>query len=423
MYGQETPRASAEPMVDWSVFRPTRFRLVAACALLLAVTLGVSLVQFSSARDNVLPGGSPVGGDYVAFYGAALLAAEGEAATAYDFEEYKAHLVEIGPPIEEDYNLSWQYPPTYFFLVLPFAFLPFVTGYVAWTGGAMALYFATLRAAGFGGLFLFAILAAPSTFQAAITGQNGFLTASLVAAAAYFPKSRPILAGLAAALLTVKPQLGILIPFAYLAAGCWRAFAVAAAGALALAAAATLVFGPEIWLAFIDGVGFASNNLAGGNFPENKMATPYAWFLGIGAPAAVAACFHAAFAAAAIACVVRIWRIAPENDLRAAVLCAAIFFAAPYGFYYELTILALPVAVLARRGLERGWPPLEQPLLAVLFLAPMLIPTTDPVFGVTYGFPYVALLAAAVLRRVELDHPGAVLGDWRKPVTPAAALT
>ncbi|MEL7239255.1 MAG: hypothetical protein AAGK78_10360, partial [Planctomycetota bacterium] len=45
--------------------------------------------------------------------------------------------------------------------------------------------------------------------------------------------------GLAAALLTIKPQLGVLLPIAYLAGGYWRAFFYAAFGSIAFAGAAT----------------------------------------------------------------------------------------------------------------------------------------------------------------------------------------
>ena len=389
--------------IDWSRYRLTRFRIAAGCSVLLAIAVVISVMQFSSSNENVLPGGAPVGGDYVAFYGAAIAANEGAAAEMYDYEAFEAQLQRVGPPLEE-FRLTWQYPPTYFLIILPFAFLPFIPGYIAWTGGAMALYFATMRKIGFSWFFLFVILASPSAFQAVITGQNGYLTATLLALAALYPDRRPVLAGAAAAILTVKPQLGVLLPVAYLAAGCWRAFFTAAIGAVALVAATTGVFGADIWTAFLDGAGAASERLGAGLYPLYKMATPYAWFSYLGAPLPLAITLHGAFAVATIALIARIWRTMADAELRAAALCAGVFFVAPYGYYYEMIILALPVALLAKRGLERGWLRFEPVMVTAMVLLPIAMPGQDTGVGLSWGFPCVLLIAAGILRRIDHDH-------------------
>ncbi|MEL7488601.1 MAG: glycosyltransferase family 87 protein, partial [Pseudomonadota bacterium] len=314
MYGRD-----AISEIDWRRYRLTPFRIFAICFGLLAIAAVISVQQFSNAPNNVLPGGAPVGGDYVAFYGAAIAAAEGDAAQMYDYDSFEAQLQRVGPPLDE-FKLTWQYPPTYFLLLAPFAFLPFIPGYIAWTGGAMALYFGVMRKIGFSWFFLFVIFAAPSTFQAIITGQNGFLTATLLAIAALTPDKRPLLAGLAAALLTIKPQLGVLLPIAYLAGGYWRAFLYAAFGSIAFAGAATAAFGADIWIAFLDGFTAASERLGAGVYPLFKMATPFAWMKFLGAPFAVAAAFHAVFAALATAVIARVWRCVNDAELRAAAL-------------------------------------------------------------------------------------------------------
>ena len=115
--------------IDWSKYRLTHFRVIALCSLLLSIAVGVSIIQFSQARDNILPAGAPVGGDYVVFYGAALAATEGNAVMTYDPVAFEEHLLEVGPP-RETYKLTWQYPPTSFLLVLPLALLPFIPGYI-----------------------------------------------------------------------------------------------------------------------------------------------------------------------------------------------------------------------------------------------------------------------------------------------------
>ena len=238
-----------------------------------------------------------------------------------------------------------------------------------------------------------------------ITGQNGFLTASLLAIAALYPDKRPLLAGAAAAVLTIKPQLGVLLPIAYLAAGFHRAFFYAAIGSIAFAALSTSVLGADIWSAFLGGAGAASERLGAGLYPLFKMATPYAWLKYLGAPLAAAVLFHAVLALAAIAAIARIWRTTPDAELRAAALCAGVFFVAPYGYYYEMIILALPVAILAKRGLDQGWMKYEPALVALMVGLPMAMPGANAGVGFSWGFPTVLLIAAGVLRRIAHDHP------------------
>lgn len=390
--------------VDFSRYRLTRLRVVGLCAMLLAIAVTVSVMQFAASKDLILPAGAVVGGDYVAFYAASHAAAAGEAAAIYDPAAFEALLHEVGPE-RERYGLTWQYPPTYFLLLFPLAFIAYAPGYALWTGATALGFLAALRSAGLNRLFLFVIVASPPAFQAVITGQNGFLTAALLAVAALFPDKRPIAAGLAAALLTVKPQLGLLIPIAYLAGGCWRAFAVAAAGALALAGLSLSVYGSETWVAFVDGVRGASGNLTSGNFPLFKMATPFAGARYAGLPTEAAAVFHGAAALAAACAVGLVWRRVKDAELRAAALLAGVFLAAPYAYYYEMVILALPLALVAKRGLEQGWIRREQVLITAAFLLTMLMPGQAQKMGVSWGLITVLIVAAAVIRRIAHEHP------------------
>lgn len=404
--------------LDWSKFRLTRARVFCLSAIMLAVAIVVTVAQFAAARDYILPAGTAIGGDYVAFDVAATAASEGAAASAYDQQSFESLLLEHGPP-RKRYGLTWQYPPTYFLLIAPLALLSYGAGYAAWTGGTILFFFGTLRAAGACWLALFVVLSSPTVFQAAVTGQNGFLTAGLLLAATLLPKRRPVVAGLAAALLTVKPQLGILLPVAFAAAGCWRAFAVAAAGAAALVLAATLAYGVTIWPAFAGGLGGAADHLAAARMPLFKMTTPYAALLYAGLPSAASAVGAAAIAAAAVATTAIVWRRIKDAELRAAALLALVFFAAPYGFYYELTIVLAALALVAKRALAQGWLKGEQASLVGLYLLTMSLPGAAAHVGVSSGFLVVLAAAAVVFRRVHAEAPGAFAVTSASAASPA----
>ena len=77
----------------------------------------------------------------------------------------------------------------------------------------------------------------------AFFGQNGAFTAALLVGGLLAAPKRPILAGVLFGLLTVKPQLGILIPFCLLASRNWRAFASAAVTTVTLVLLTGLAFG------------------------------------------------------------------------------------------------------------------------------------------------------------------------------------
>jgi hypothetical protein len=374
-------------------------------ALALAMISAIILIgQFAVSRDLALPGDAIIGGDFAAFYAAGEAAARGLGANIYEPLAFEALLREVAPASDR-YGLTWQYPPTYFFAVRPLAEIGYLPGYILWSGLTAAAWILALRSTGFRGLYLLVALAAPSAFHAAITGQNGFMTAALLAVAALHADRRPIIAGCAAALLTMKPQLGLLIPIAYLAGGCWRAFFVAAAGAAALAAASALVFGAETWIAFLDGAREASRNLAAGILPLYKMATPYAAARLAGVSESVSAALFIAVALSASVAVALVWRRTKDAELRAIALIGCALLAAPYGYYYELIILAAPMALLARRAAANGWLPGEPHLLALVFFLPLFLPGAPIREGFTLGPVVVILAAACALRRIGAEAP------------------
>lgn len=401
MYGQ-----AAASAVDWSLFRLTERRTLIISLVLIAISVLVTAVQFSRAVDYAVPGGGMIGGDYLAFDVAAQAASLGRAGEAYDAHVFQDMLKAYGPS-PDVHGLTWQYPPTYFLIILPLALVPYLAGYALWTGGTCAFFLAAFRSAGFAPLFLIATAASIVFYQAALTGQNGFLTAGLLLTAAYYPDKRPILAGAAAALLTVKPQLGVLLPIAYAAGGHWRSFFTAAVGALLLAGAATFVFGAEIWSAFVHGLSGATEVLGKANFPLHKMTTAYASmrFLGFSDFAALLAQIITAGIAACAAAL--LWRRVKDAALRAAGLIALVFFATPYGFYYELVCLAFPMAILTRRGLEKGFLRGEELTLVALFVLPMALPGDDAKLGFPGYFLYLVAFAGVVFRRVLHDEPQA----------------
>ncbi len=383
--------------IRWARFAPTRRNLWLVFGVWAAISIATSAVMYAAALTGA--SGIMIGGDFSAFFIAANAAAEGAAANIYTVADFQARL-NAAFPGRDDLTLSWQYPPTYFLMVAAFAGLPYLLGFSIFSAATAGAYAALIRKEIKGNLLFFAVIASPAAFIALTSGQNGFLTAALLLLAASDPKRRPIIAGVAAGLLTVKPHLGLLIPIAYLAAGCWRAIAVAALTAAGLAALSLIAYGAEPWLAFFASITEVNDRVSTGLMPLAKMATPYSAALYAGLPEWPARAFHLICGIGAAAAVWRVWRRVDDAGLRAAALIAGVFLIAPYGFYYELIILGLPVAVVVMRALETGWLKYEQWMLAGLWLLSLSTPMfADTRAGISTGFVIVLLVFVLTMRR------------------------
>ena len=349
-------------------------RVVIISLVMMAVSYGVYAQSILGSKDWTLPQGPPVGGDFVAFWGAARAAITGLASDIYRPEAFEAVLQDVAME-REKFGLTWQYPPTYYLVILPLAAVPFFAGYLTWVAGTGAIFFTALqKSLGLRWPALVLIAALPVCFNAIITGQNGFLTAGLLVAAAALPDKRPILAGIAAGLLTIKPQLGILLPFAYLAAGCWRAFFAAALTAGAMVGASVGLFGIETWTAFLSGLAGVGDGVSRSVYPIHKMPTVFAALIKTGAPREVAMGVQALVALVTIGAVSIAWRRLKDRETRAAILCAGVFLCTPYAYYYEMTILVFPALVLIRRAMASRLLPAEEAGLAALWALPIFLP-------------------------------------------------
>lgn len=328
-----------------------------------------------------------IGGDFIVFWSAAQAAAEGNALAIYDPTIMENLLLE-NFPVRDSYKLYWQYPPTVFLIIAPLATLGYLPALWLWGASTGAILGAAMFSLWRNHSALLIAFASAVAFQALITGQTGFLTAALLAVAAGYADRRPVIAGIAAGLLTFKPQLGLLIPVAFMAAGCWRAFSAAAVTAIALAGVSLVFFGTEIWIEFFNAVTTQGGRMGLEGFPFHKIISPYGAAAMVGAPASVALALQGVVIALLGALVFMVWRHVKAWDLRLMALCAAAPLATPYAFYYELTIFLPPMLLVARAGLAAGWLRGEKFTLTALWMAPLFLP------GARDGLPLSFLIAA-----------------------------
>ena len=239
------------------------------------------------------------------------------------------------------------YPPSILLILSPLRGLAVPAAYAVFVLGTLGFYLAVCAS---GTLRRLALLLAPTTLLAAITGQSGFLAAGLLTAGLAQAHRRPWLAGVLLGLLTYKPQLGLLVPIALLAAGAWRAIGATCATFALLVMTSSALFGWSVWPRWV-----ASIPLHGALFEANRpqlqhlMPTAYAALRDAGAGAVAAWIGQAAFCMIAIVGTWRAWRGGGSARAVSAVQLGSLL-ATPYAFAYDLPLLTAAVLAEAWRA-------------------------------------------------------------------------
>ncbi|HUF88344.1 MAG TPA: glycosyltransferase family 87 protein [Thermohalobaculum sp.] len=338
--------------------------------------------------------------DFVAFWAAARLALAGQPLAAFDPAALFAAAELAG---EAPKNLLWLYPPGFLALIAPLGALPH---WAAWSVFVLVSAAALARAArapaaGLPGGWRLMVVSPLLLMGVFDIGQTSALwAAALIAALWSLRQGRPAMAGLCIALLTLKPQLGLLIPVALAADRQWRTIGWATGFAAIILLASTLLFGAAYWPQFLAALAEVTDRLEAGTSSMTKLVSFYGFarMSGLGHGAALWIQWPAAVALAAA--VAWVWsRRDTGPDLKAALLCAAIPLATPYAYYYEMTTTLAAGLFLARDGFGRSLA--ARLWLLVIWLGPIPVLYTPALTDqVTFaGTPIMAVTVAICLAR------------------------
>ncbi|HEY2069131.1 MAG TPA: glycosyltransferase family 87 protein [Rhizomicrobium sp.] len=305
---------------------------------------------------------------------------------------------------------SWSYPPTLLPVAAPFGLLAYKLALLLWTGlGIAAFYFASARDLG---AQWWIVLVSPAAVFCVMSGQESLLaTAALIAIFAWQDR-KPVLAGILIGLLTLKPQLGVLLPVMLIASGRWRAFTVAAITTIALVALTTALFGAQVWIEYWR-VGIPAQNQVLRDthiLATHFMPTVFVNAHLAGASYGASMALQIMFAIGAAALVFWAFRRRANAD---PLILQALFFACslaatPYLMGYDALPLAfVAVALLAKGNLDRAGRRLAQ----LAYWLPF----------VQFGLAQWHIPGAALIAPVFAVYLGWRLSDARPAITPAAA--
>jgi hypothetical protein len=374
--------------------RPPRLLLIAA--LLMSLYQGLVLVTTIPYPGKIGLDYNTLGTDWMVFYGAIRSVLDGHSALIYDGTRFTDFLNAtfaglLSRPLE---FRPWTYPPDFLVALLPFAPLGFIGSYIAFqivTGGLLVVAlraFPFVRAAG--GMAIAMVLLYPAATINVMSGQCTFLVAALIVGGFALLPSRPVWAGLLLGLLTFKPQFCLLVPFALIAAGSWRAVIAAAVSPLVMMALSGMMFGWDLWVRWIPLVWSnvnSSNDLwiETGRMWGNSI---YTCAVLLGASAAIASVVQLLAIGGAVVAVVAAFRSRLSAMEKTAVFLAATVLAAPHSGLYDMILLQIATVLLLL-----AHDTVRQPWLWGLAFAVWLLPALGPpaLFGVSRLGPLVPL--------------------------------
>ncbi len=352
--------------------RLTAAELVVA-ALLISLSayllIGGLATSWATGTGLMNEAGLAVGRDFTMFWSASVLALEGNAGSAYDFQlirELQGTLTGVPDPAYP----GWLYPPTGLLLVAPLSLLPYKASLVVWTvaglGALGAVLWKILREPA----SVVVLLLFPAVSLCVINGQSGLFLAALLGAGLVFLDRRPWLAGVALGVATVKPQMLLLVIPCLVLGRHWRAIGGMGVTFLGMVALSILAFGTGPWIGFLDSV-IGGVDILQHVRPLERMPSVFvaASLAGLGRGAAMA--IQVAVALLVFAAVGWLWLKRFPVAIRGSALLFAGPLVTPYSFDYDLAVLTVALAWLVLEVGRRGWMSGEKALVTLLWVSPI----------------------------------------------------
>lgn len=317
---------------------------------------------------------SEFGIDFADYYTAGHMAASGELDSVYSIPAHRETMEQLlGTTVP--FTLPWRYPPVFLMAIVPFALLPYELSIFLWIGvtmalAAIALYRMLPEKRWLGALSL----GFPGVFMNLRWGQNGFLSAAILAAGVGALETNPVFGGAMLGLLVYKPQLAVFPFLILLLTKRWKALLSAIGSALAVSLVSLALFGAGQWVEFFRSLFVSSSNLLEVESASisaiqvsvyNAVMTPTGSAL-----ASVLA--QGAFSIFAIIAVCWVFHKSERFALKGAALVLGIPLAVPYFMQYDLMILAVPLVLMVYDLIQYGSRKIESTTVALVWFLPLI---------------------------------------------------
>lgn len=299
--------------------------------------------------------------DFANYWIAAKVMFEGDIQTIFTQSEFILH---HKAAFGEAYPWrAWSYPPSFLLFLAPLYLFEYHVAYLVFTIATLAMFYygAVLCAkeARFKWLEdanpwknkIFVLLLLAIIIVNIRYFQNGFLTSGILLFGLGFWYKKPILAGFFIGLLTIKPQLGILIPFLLLLDRNWLAIISATLTAFALIVISSVIFGIEAWVNYIE-ITIPYQSLVLTHFGEGTdympmMLSGFMLARSFGFDAFQSWIVHSIFVVPAVFLLIKIFMKVNNQTTRFTTLVIGTFLISPYNFNYDAGVLSVYCAFYA----------------------------------------------------------------------------
>ncbi|KAB2920463.1 MAG: DUF2029 domain-containing protein [Hyphomicrobiaceae bacterium] len=339
------------------------------------------------------PGQTAIGRDFLNIWMGGRSALANGPAAWFDLHTYNQFLRDfMGRPDLHDYY--WSYPPHILLFIWPFGLMPYLAAFAVWTGLGLVLFLLAARVGGVERRHLLFAAVAPAVGLNIFFGQNGFFTAALLIGGLANLDRRPLLAGVLFGILTIKPQLGLLLPLMLILTGRWRVILWAAMTAAVLVAATGCLYGVDIWSAYLNQVVPQQRYLQENGKGVLFLVIPSFFYAArlVGLPPDAAWAIQALASIAGLAIVA--WTYVRRRDpvLSVAVLVTAVFLVSPYTLNYDMVVLGWVLALLRQREDN-------EPIDHYLLIAVWTLPATMMLAGLLH-IPLAIIVLSAFTARL-----------------------
>ena len=346
--------------------------------------------------------------DFNAFYAASMLTLNGDAADVYDRAANLAMQEQVVGGGEVTF-LPWFYPPVMLLFVAPLAFAPLYVAFGLWVVAPLTALALVVRRYTGHVLASAAFVLFPGTVQSALTGQNGVLSALIVAGGFVNLERNPVMGGAILGLLSYKPHIAATVYAALFFGRYWRALGAALLVSVMLALISLVTFGPEAWIGFLRETDTARVFLEEGKLRYSLMATVFGAARNAGISVPIAYALQGVVACAALCVLVVVWR---RHDIpleqRVAVLVTIVPLMTPYAFSYDLVMMGFALVWLGWMAWETGFRRGEPLVLALAWVtAPVGWLIGDWTNVLVTPLVVIALLVV-LLRRILRPEQGAL---------------
>jgi len=386
-------------------------RTLLALAILLALYNAVILSQYyiEGASTHSIS-------DFNNFWEPAEKIHAGQSAMVYDTGESQA-IVDKYPHALNGRFKAFVYPPQALFLIAPLAYFPHDVALLLWSFLPVILYYgmvfmllkhSTLQQEDTKSRRMAYVVAAvavlPFMKASLYSAQSGALLAVFFLAMLHDWNRRPARAGIWLSLMVIKLHMAMLVPFALAVSGRWRTIVAAAVASAVLIVAVTLWLGAGIWTDYLHMAQWFEGFMLSDKMSIVLALGPYLTLTSSGFPVRFSWGVQAVVSIYMLVTVVGVFREKDTNrqDLRFGLLACGMLLATPYGYCYDMPLLAAAILPLFVRIWREGFGgALENIALAAIIATPY----AQPALRLPVGLVALALLFSAVKRRYRVENP------------------